>query len=72
MKNRMKELRQEKGISQEKMATMLGVSRQTVISIERGRYNPSLPLAIHIARCFDTIVEDVFLLDEEDMGGMKE
>ncbi|MDE5415646.1 helix-turn-helix transcriptional regulator [Alkalihalobacterium chitinilyticum] len=72
MKNRMKELRQEKGISQEKMATMLGVSRQTVISIERGRYNPSLPLAIQIARCFDTIVEDVFLLDEEDTGGMKE
>ncbi|OLO39130.1 transcriptional regulator [Alkalihalophilus pseudofirmus] len=67
MKNRMKELRQEKGISQEKMATLLGVSRQTIISIERGKYNPSLPLAIQIARKFDTIVENVFLMDEDDL-----
>ncbi|MGD7023489.1 helix-turn-helix transcriptional regulator [Rossellomorea vietnamensis] len=66
MKNRMKELRQENKISQEQMAGILGVSRQTIISIEKGRYNPSLPLAIEIARCFNTIVEEVFLLDEED------
>lgn len=65
MKNRMKQFRKEKGISQEKMAEMLGVSRQTIISIERGRYNPSLPLAIQIARCFETIVEEVFFIDEE-------
>ncbi|MGM0890780.1 MAG: helix-turn-helix transcriptional regulator [Bacillota bacterium] len=65
MKNRMKQFRQEKGISQEKMAEMLGVSRQTIISIERGRYNPSLPLAIQIARCFETIVEKVFFIEEE-------
>lgn len=64
MENRIKELRQEKGISQEQMAEMLGVSRQTIISIEKGRYNPSLPLAIRIARCFDTNVEEVFLLEE--------
>ncbi|RRN66746.1 transcriptional regulator [Peribacillus simplex] len=65
MENRMKQFRQEKGISQEKMAEMLGVSRQTIISIERGRYNPSLPLAIQIARCFETIVEEVFFIEEE-------
>ncbi|TXC89500.1 helix-turn-helix transcriptional regulator [Metabacillus litoralis] len=65
MKNRMKELRQENGISQERMAEILEVSRQTIISIEKGRYNPSLPLAIQIARCFNTIVEEVFLLEEE-------
>lgn len=65
MKNRMKELRQVNSISQEQMAQMLGVSRQTVISIEKGRYNPSLPLAIQIARCFDTYVEEVFLLEDK-------
>lgn len=65
MKNRIKELRQNKGFSQEQMAEILGVSRQTIISIERGRFNPSLPLAIQIARCFDTIVEDVFIGEEE-------
>ncbi|QGQ48296.1 helix-turn-helix transcriptional regulator [Metabacillus sediminilitoris] len=64
MKNRMKQFRQENGISQEQMAKMLGVSRQTIISIEKGRYNPSLPLAIQIARCFNTIVEKVFLLED--------
>ena len=61
----MKELRQKKGLSQEKMAEMLGVSRQTIISIEQGRYNPSLPFSIQIARFFNTIVEDVFILEEE-------
>ncbi|WP_040982672.1 helix-turn-helix transcriptional regulator [Oceanobacillus jeddahense] len=66
MLNRMKQLRQENGISQEKMANMLGVSRQTIISIEKGRYNPSLPLAIQIARCFHTTVENVFILEEEE------
>lgn len=66
MKNQIKHLRGEKGISQEEMAEMLGVSRQTIISIEKGRYNPSLPLAIQIARYFDTIVEEVFLLEDEE------
>ncbi|MED4452391.1 helix-turn-helix transcriptional regulator [Metabacillus fastidiosus] len=65
MKNRLKQLREQNDISQEKMAELLGVSRQTIISIEKGRYNPSLPLAIQIARCFNTIVEEVFLLDDE-------
>jgi len=67
----MKELRQENGISQEQMAERLGVSRQTIISIERGRYNPSLPLAIQIARCFNTLVENVFLLDDDEIEPSK-
>lgn len=65
MKNHMKQLRQEKGLSQEKMAEMLGVSRQTIISIEQGRYNPSLPFSIQIARFFNTTVEEVFILEEK-------
>ncbi len=68
MKNRMKELRQENKISQEQMAGKLGVSRQTIISIEKGRYNPSLPLAIQIARCFNTIVEEVFWWRKKKVG----
>ncbi|WP_058306223.1 helix-turn-helix transcriptional regulator [Gracilibacillus massiliensis] len=67
MKNRMKQLRKEQGISQEKMADMLDVSRQTIISIEREKYNPSLPLAIQIARCFNSTVEEVFILEKEDL-----
>ena len=65
LKNCMKELRQKKGLSQEKMAEMLGVSRQTIISIEQGRYNPSLPFSIQIARFFNSTVEEVFILEEE-------
>lgn len=65
MKNCMKELRQKKGLSQERMAEMLGVSRQTIISIEQGRYNPSLPFSIQIARFFNSTVEEVFIFEEE-------
>ena len=64
MDNHIKSLRNQLVMSQEQLAKRLGVSRQTVISIEKGRYNPSLPLAIQIARCFDTIVEDVFIVEE--------
>ncbi len=66
MKNRMKELRQQHNISQEKMADILGVSRQTIISIEKEKYNPSLPLAIRIAQSFHVSVEEVFIIEEED------
>jgi len=65
LKNCIKELRQKKGLSQEKMSEMLGVSRQTIISIEQGRYNPSLPFSIQIARFFNSTVEEVFTLEEE-------
>ena len=62
----MKELRQQHSISQEKMADLLGVSRQTIISIEKEKYNPSLPLAIRIAQSFNVTVEEVFLIEEGD------
>ncbi|MFZ2877883.1 MAG: helix-turn-helix transcriptional regulator, partial [Enterococcus aquimarinus] len=56
MKNKLKEYRQESGFSQDKLAEKLGVSRQTIISIEKGRYNPSLPLAMILAELFETTV----------------
>jgi putative transcriptional regulator len=67
MKNRVGELRLAVGMSQGELATALGVSRQTINSIENGRYLPSLPLALAIARNFDSSVEDIFITDEEDL-----
>ncbi len=64
MRNRVRELREAAGLSQEALATELCVSRQTVNSIERDRYDPSLPLAIRVARRFDTTVEEVFYVDD--------
>lgn len=61
MDNRLKEIRESKGLSQQGLATELGVSRQTVISIEKGRYDPSLPLAFQIARYFSCHIEDIFI-----------
>ncbi|QIW79986.1 helix-turn-helix transcriptional regulator [Bacillus tequilensis] len=65
MKNRVMEYRKKYGYSQDKLAELLNVSRQTIISIEKGKYNPSLPLALHIAKIFNTIVEQIFLLEED-------
>lgn len=65
MKNRLPEYRRKYNLSQDKLAEMLDVTRQTIISIEKGRYNPSLPLAIRIARIFHASVEEIFILDEE-------
>ncbi|GAB7190299.1 helix-turn-helix transcriptional regulator [Kineococcus sp. NUM-3379] len=62
----MRDLRQAAGLSQAALGAALGVSRQTVIAIETGRYDPSLPLAIRIARNFGRTVEEVFHVDEED------
>lgn len=62
----MSEHRKKFGLSQERLAEKLGVSRQTIISIEKSRYNPSLPLAMIIAELFETTVENVFILEEED------
>ena len=64
MKNRLEELRKAKGLSQEELADALGVSRQTISSLEKGRYNPSILLAFRIARLFGLRIEDVFI-DEE-------
>ncbi|MCM3361676.1 MULTISPECIES: helix-turn-helix transcriptional regulator [Bacillaceae] len=66
MKNKLSEHRNQFGLSQDKLAEKLGVSRQTIISIEKGRYNPSLPLAMMIAEIFQTNVENIFILEEGD------
>lgn len=64
MKNRLEELRRSRGMSQEELAGALEVSRQTIISLEKGRYNPSIQLAFKIARYFETAIEDVFIYEE--------
>lgn len=60
MKNRLRELRMERGWSQARLAELLDVSRQNINAIETGKYDPSLSLALKIARLFDMIVEDIF------------
>ena len=60
MNNRLKELRAEQGWSQQDLGDRLDVSRQTIISIERGKYDPSLPLAFDIAKIFGLAIEDIF------------
>lgn len=65
MKNRLEELRKQRGIKQEDLASALEVSRQTIGSLENGRYNPSIILAFKIARYFDMSIEDIFIYEEE-------
>ena len=65
VKNRVRDLRTERGMSQADIAAALGVSRQTVIAIETGRYSPSLPLAFRITRFFDSTVDEMFEPSEE-------
>jgi len=65
MKNRIEEIRKARNIRQEDFAKLMGVSRQTISSLETGRYNPSIFLAHKIARFFGMTIEDVFLFDEE-------
>ncbi len=65
MKNRVEQIRKEKGIRQEELAAALEVSRQTISSLENGRYNPSILLAFRIARYFDQPIEEIFLYEEE-------
>lgn len=64
MKNRLEALRREKGIRQEDLAQTLNVSRQTIISLEKGKYNPSLALAFRLARYFGLPIEEIF--DDSD------
>lgn len=66
MKNRLEELRKERGIRQEELAAKLEVSRQTIGSLENGRYNPSIQLAFKIARYFGMMIEDIFIYEEEE------
>ena len=64
MKNKLEEIRKQKGIKQEELADAMGVSRQTISSLENGRYNPSVILAIKLARYFSMNVEDIFIYEE--------
>ena len=64
MKNRLEEIRKEHGIRQEELAQALEVSRQTIGSLENGRYNPSILLAFKIARYFGMAIEDIFIYEE--------
>lgn len=66
MKNNLKEKREEKGLTQDELAQALGVSRQTINSIETGRYIASLQLALLIAAYFKTSVENIFKLDKKE------
>ena len=65
MKNRIEEIRAARGLRQEEFAKALGVSRQTISSLENGRYNPSILLAFKIARYFGLTIEEVFIFEEE-------
>lgn len=64
MKNRLEELRDQKGLTQQELADQLEVSRQTIISLEQGRYNPSILLAFKAARFFGLQIEEVFIYEE--------
>ncbi|MBQ7118074.1 MAG: helix-turn-helix transcriptional regulator [Clostridia bacterium] len=64
MKNRIKELRRNKGLRQEDLADALNVSRQTIIAIENDKYNPTLELAMRLAKYLNTAVEELFILEE--------
>ena len=64
MHNRIRELRKQKNITQDELGAAVGVTRQTVISLENGKYNASLQLAFKIAKYFDLAIEDVFLFEE--------
>ena len=64
LKNRLEEIRKQREIKQEELAEAMGVSRQTISSLENGRYNPSVILAIKLARYFGMHVEDIFIYEE--------
>ena len=66
MKNRIEQLRKEQGMTQQQLASALGVSRQTIISLENGKYNPSILLAYNIAYMFGLHIEDIFVFEEDE------
>lgn len=66
MKNRLEDIRRQRGIRQEKLAAALEVSRQTISSLENGRYNPSILLAFKIARYFGMGIEEIFIYEEDE------
>lgn len=66
VKNHLEEIRKKRGIKQEELAAILEVSRQTIGSLENGRYNPSIILAFKIARFFEMGIEDIFIYEEDE------
>jgi putative transcriptional regulator len=64
MKNNIRNLRKDKGLRQEDLAQILGVTRQTIIAIENDKYNPTLELAMKLARFLESSVEDIFILED--------
>jgi len=66
MKNKLEEIRKKRGINQEDLASLLEVSRQTIGSLENGRYNPSITLAFKIAKYFKMSIEEIFIYEEEE------
>ena len=67
MKNRLEEIRKDRGVTQEELAAALEVSRQTIGSLENGRYNPSILLAFKLARYFQMSIEDIFIYEEDTL-----
>ena len=65
LQNRLRELREQHELTQEDLAVLVGVSRQTIISLEKGKYNPSISLAYKLARAFNLSIEEVFIFNEE-------
>ena len=68
MRNRLKVLRAERDWTQADLAARVGVSRQTINAVEKGKYDPSLPLAFGLARLFDNTIENIFYPDVEENG----
>lgn len=66
LKTRLHELRKEHNIQQSELANLVGVRRETIGNLENGKYNPSLKLAMDIAKVFDTTVEDIFTFEDDD------
>ncbi|BBL69354.1 helix-turn-helix transcriptional regulator [Methanoculleus chikugoensis] len=68
MKTRIRELRAKTGITQEELAQQVGVRRETIVFLEKGKYNPSLKLAYKVARTLGSTIEEVFIFEEEDLA----
>jgi len=67
MKTRIKELRAREGLTQEDLARQVGVRRETILFLEKGKYNPSLKLAYRVARALKSGIEEIFIFEEDDM-----
>ena len=66
MKNKLQELRKNRKLTQEQLAEIIGVSRQTINAIEKGKFDPSLPTAFRMAQLFEKKIEDIFLFNDND------